>query len=194
MFSKGAGQIALFLIMGFSVGAWFSYALIAGAPSVFLHELKHSIMSNLAGNRAKGMKIKRKTGHFTYQYTADTAKYNAMIALAPYFLPLFTVSSILIVLVFLREHHNFAVAAVAFGFGADLVLNFRDVSPIQTDLTRITGGYNVGVTFVVAMNFVMGSFLVIWAFGGWVGIQDLFAHMNHILHAIINEFRSTGST
>ncbi|RIL08801.1 MAG: hypothetical protein DCC75_08010, partial [Proteobacteria bacterium] len=79
--------------------------IFRGHWAVFLHELKHSIVSNLAGNRAKGMKIRRSHGHFEYAYSERTAAYNAFIHLAPYFLPLFTVVALLLVYLLLYPNH-----------------------------------------------------------------------------------------
>jgi hypothetical protein len=175
------------MIIGFSLGAWFSYMFFRNSISVLIHETKHSIVSNLAGNRAKGMKIDKDSGEFTYEYTRSTAKFNALIALAPYFLPCFAFLGMLIAGIFFREQHELMVAIVASGFGADIILNFRDVSPIQTDLTRITGGYKVGVTFVYAINFVILSFLVAWCWHGWAGVVELLIMLWENLSLIVFE-------
>ena len=69
----GAGVAGFFLAHRFSPERF----------AVFVHELKHSIVSNLAGNRAKRFKVQDRSGSFTSEYTKQTAAYNAFIALAP---------------------------------------------------------------------------------------------------------------
>lgn len=64
-------------------GVALTHILIKGHLSTFLHEIKHSIISNLVGNRHRGFRIGEHSGHYEYAYSKQTAHYNAFISLAP---------------------------------------------------------------------------------------------------------------
>lgn len=155
------------------LGACGAHYLIRHHISVFIHELKHSIASHFAGNKSKEMKINRDSGHFTYEFSKETAHLNAFIALAPYCLPLCTMPTLGVAYLFWHHDALMLVILVGAAFGADLVLNFRDVSPYQTDLTTIRGGYFIGLTYVVAMNLVIATFLLAWVMQGSTGLLRL---------------------
>jgi len=179
----------LYAASGLSIGMWFALIFFQGHLSVFFHELKHSIVSNLAGNRSKGMKIKRDTGLFSYEYTRQSAKYNALIALAPYFFPLFSIPALLVGLVFFIENHQHLVLVLAIGFGCDLFMNIRDISPVQTDITNITGGYYVGVLFIVAFNLVLLTYFMAWSFQEVFGLKVLFAYLWEMIVRLVWHYR-----
>jgi uncharacterized membrane-anchored protein len=130
-----------------------------------LHELKHSVLSNFAGNRAKGMKVLRDSGHFEYEFTKDTGKFNPFIALAPYFLPICTLPALLIAVSMFPKDSAYQLAIVGFCAGIDLLLCIRDISPHQTDFSAIRGGYPVGLAYVIAINLLFWCVLTIWATG-----------------------------
>jgi hypothetical protein len=155
------------------VGALCAHSLIKGHISVLLHEFKHSVVSNLVGNKRKGMKIDRDSGYFEYAYSKQTKHFNALISLAPYFLPVFTFTSGLIAFALFRHEHVVAVLIVGIGYGIDLLLNTRDISPIQTDLTLIRGGYRVGVLYVTAWNLLIFALLLAWILQGLAGLAHI---------------------
>jgi hypothetical protein len=163
---------ATFLLSVFG-GAIVGHSMIRGALHVFLHELKHQIPSNLVGNKGKGIKFGDTTGSYTYQFSKKTRSFNAFISLAPYCLPLFTFVTFLTALLTLRENHIAAVALVGLGYGIDLTINVRDISPIQTDLTNISGGYRVGLAYIAAWHFALLGVLLSWVFEGLLGVQAL---------------------
>ena len=158
---------------GLAIGALIGKRFIRGSLAVFIHELKHSIVSNLAGNRAKGWKIKRHSGHFEYEYTKNTSHYNAFIALAPYYLPLATLLSFLIAYAISGES-QFSAAIVGIGYGIDLVLTTRDISPEQTDFSNLRGGYGLGVMYVIAIQVIIMILVATWVTNGANGLK-LFA-------------------
>ncbi|MCB0337386.1 MAG: hypothetical protein KDD62_13815, partial [Bdellovibrionales bacterium] len=175
--------------MGGLIGSWIAHMFIKGHSSVLIHEVKHSIVSNLVGNRAKGMRIQRKSGHFKYSYTKATEKYNALIALAPYFLPVFTFATTLAAHIIYAQTYYKLLFVVGAGFGMDMILNWRDVSPIQTDLTNITGGYKVGVAFVTLMNLAIFTFLLAWVLDGGQGLKFLFAALWESMVHVVAYYR-----
>jgi hypothetical protein len=183
--SHAALKSLVLFILSILLGAWGAHALIRNHLSVFLHELKHSIASNFAGNKAKEMKIERDSGHFAYEFSKDTAHLNAFIALAPYCLPLCTIPTLGITYLFWAHDAVVLVVVVGVAFGADMLLNFRDVSPYQTDLTTIRGGYFVGLTYVVAMNTVVATFLLAWVMQGADGLLHLAEGSIFVLQRIV---------
>lgn len=169
------------------VGLVLGHSVIRGHVSVYIHESKHAIVSNLVGNKRKGMKIDANSGHFTYSYTKKTAHFNALIALAPYILPVFTFLSALIAFALFREDHTLATLVVGIGFGIDTALNIRDISPIQTDINTIRGGYGVGVLYICSWNLVIFSVILAWVFNGKAGLTQV---LHHITEAFMRFYAS----
>lgn len=169
-----ADSESMFAFIGATlVGAICAKLFIRKHISVLLHEFKHSLISNLVGNKHKGMKIEENSGYYQWSYTNKTAHYNAFIALAPYITPVFTFLCVILALVLCREDRFFTVVLVGIGYGADLMLNLRDISPIQTDITLIRGGYNVGLLYIIAWNLVIAGLVLTWAFTGVEGLVIL---------------------
>lgn len=171
-------------LTGCAAGAIFGYKVIRGHVAVFLHELKHAIVSNLAGNRAKGMLVRNDHGHFEYMYSSQTAHMNPIIALAPYFVPAVTVPLLLIALLF-STVPAVPLVLVGIGYSIDMALAYKDLGPWQTDLSTIRGGYAVGLLYVIAMNVVILSFLAAWVSGGLEGLvlvpAELFTVLEHLV-------------
>lgn len=155
----GAGRAFIFL-GSVAVGSGLAHILIKDHLSVFIHELKHSIVSNLAGNRAKGMEIKRNTGHFEYEYTKKTAAYNAFIFLAPYYFPLTSIVALGLSALFIWGEPLPLLFVIGASVGVDLELGLRDIGPHQTDFTSLRGGYVIGLYYVTVMNLVIWSLLL----------------------------------
>jgi hypothetical protein len=174
-----------FFALGIVPGAFLAMYFIQGHSSVLVHEFKHALISGLVGNRFRGLKVKKDSGHFEYAYTRETAEYNAFISVAPYVIPLFTFPAVLLAIAFWRHSHELMVAVIGMGYGIDLVMNIRDVSPRQTDLTMIKGGYRVGVLYVAAMNLTILSILLAWVFQGAFGLRYLlFGLWQMMLHVV----------
>ncbi len=159
-------------------GAWVAgivacQVFIRGHVSVLIHESKHAIVSNLVGNKRKGMKIGEHSGHFVYAYSKRTAHMNALISLAPYILPVFTFVGMLAAAAALRKDHAMAVLLVGICYGVDTALNVRDISPIQTDINEIRGGYGIGLLYIFAWNLTIFGVLLAWVFNGLAGLGIL---------------------
>jgi len=155
------------------VGVFVAKYGIRGHLSVLLHEFKHSLISNFVGNKHKGMKIGKNSGHYEYTYTKHTAHYNAMIALAPYITPIFSLVSLALALTVLRHDMTLAVSMIGLGYGIDLHLNVRDISPIQTDISLIRGGYCVGLLYIFAWNLLTLALVLALAFKGPAGVLEI---------------------
>ena len=172
-FELAAVQNLLVWVVTAIGGALLAQRFIFGHPSVLIHEWKHAVASSLAGNKAKGMEIKENSGHFKYEYTKETGHYNAFIALAPYVLPVFTFLAGLTAFALARTNHLATVAIVSIGYGVDLLLSLRDVSPHQTDLSDLRGGYTVGVAYIASCHLFLASLLATWVMHGGLGLLNL---------------------
>ncbi len=168
----------MWFVAGLLLGIWFAGIFIRGYLSVFIHELKHSALSNLVGNKFVAFKIRRAHGHFKYKYTKETAKFNAIISLAPYFFPIITIPGIGLVFVAYQTANYFPLLLLGFFFGNDLLLSYRDIGEHQSDLTEINGGYYVGLAYVLAMNTVITTILLAWVLQRKQGLNFLlFEHL-----------------
>src|SRR5262249_1971789 len=152
---------------------------------------------NLAGNRAKNMRVASESGDFTYEYTKRTAHLNAFIALAPYWFPLFTIVVTLpAILSVIKIHlwfadHGLAVAIVGAAFGADLALNVRDISPLQSDFSVLRGGFRAGVLYVFFVNLTLFSILAAWVAQGPAGLIMLGKGWWQLMLGIVKLLRGT---
>lgn len=158
---------------GASLGFLIAKFLIRGKLSVLLHEVRHSVISNLVGNKWKQMAVQNSSGHFEYAYSKSTAHYNAFIALAPYWLPLMTIAAIGIAFAIAFKNALLARAILGLGWGADITLNLRDISPHQSDFSSIRGGFTLGVIYVTALNILITCLVVAWVSGGLDGLKML---------------------
>ena len=169
----------IFIIASF-VGISLGQALITGKTSVFFHEFKHSLFSGLVGNRGKKMEVKHNSGSFTYEYTPETAKYNAPIALAPYWTPLFTVPTLLLPYCVTKTPlHSAHAFIVGIAYGVDFIMNVRDIGPHQTDFSRLRGGYRAGLLYTMLINVATLTILLAWILAEKDGIRALIAGLWH---------------
>ncbi len=176
--------LAAIFLTSCGFGAMLAQGCIRGHVSVLIHEFKHSLISNLVGNKFKEMRINEHSGHVQYSYTKRTAHYNAFIALAPYIVPVFTFVATLIAIACFRENEVAILVVVGLAYGADLLLNVRDISPIQTDITLIRGGYSVGLLYIAAWNFLIAAILFAWAFQGVDGLLTLLEAVSRFFIAV----------
>ena len=190
LWNESARDNFLQFVIGGIFGAFAVGIFIRGHTSVFFHEFKHSLLSGLAGNKAKGMKIQRDSGHFEYEYTEETAYYNSLIALAPYFFPLCTLISLPIAILSFQNSHLLGVIVVGIGYGADLMMGLRDISPHQSDIYKIKGGYLVAIAYLTAMHLTILTFLLSWIFQGWLGVKFLFYGLFQLVKNLIAYYKT----
>jgi len=191
--SADSDATAAFIIAAL-IGATLAQMFIRGHLSVLIHEFKHSVISNLVGNRHRGLRIGRNSGHYQYAYSKRTAHYNAFISLAPYIVPVFTFISVIIALIFCREDRTTAAIVVGLGYGIDILLNMRDISPIQTDISLIRGGYGIGLLYIAGWNLMTAGLVFAWAFQGVHGLtlllEDISACFIYLYIALFGDPRS----
>jgi hypothetical protein len=185
------GSIAFTFLGSCIFGALLAQSMIRGHLSVLIHEFKHALISNLVGNKNKKMRVDKNSGHLVYSYTKKTAHFNAFISLAPYIVPITTFLAVLLSVAVAPGDTLMAVIIVGLGYGADLLLNARDISPIQTDISHIRGGYSVGLLYILAWNLMTASLVLAWAFQGAAGVAELFATISKFFIALY--FQISGS-
>ncbi len=173
LWDDAARERAYNFVFGIICGIAFASLFIRNHLSVLVHELKHAVISGLAGNRFKGLKIGRESGHFKYAYSKESAHHNATISLAPYWLPIFTFP------LFFFGYNDFVpfdslVILVGIGYGADLCCGIRDIAPHQTDLTEIRGGFWISIFYLLLMHIVIFTFIVAWVYQGSLGLRYMF--------------------
>jgi len=155
---------------------------------VFGHELTHALWTWLLGGRVKKFKASAKGGHVI------VTKNNFLIALAPYFFPLY---AILVVLLFLAGHwlwnwqhyvvwfHLLLGAAYAF----HLTLTWHILKNSQPDITQQGYLFSAVIIFLgnvsvllVGIPFLTARLNVLTAFHWWVkGTQDVVLSVGKIL-------------
>ena len=165
--------LTLFLIAA-AVGILVSRAILVYFISVFIHESKHMVASLIAGNKIKGMQVGMQEGHLEYEYTKDTAGYNAFIALAPYIMPLFTLIGFILGICFPSEGNTRLLLMLGLGVGIDFIMNTRDIGPHQTDFQSIRGGFPVGLVYVLSVNVLILAAVLTWVLGGFDGFEKVY--------------------
>ncbi len=165
-------SVALFfasLVVGIGLGHY----VLKGHISVLVHEWKHEVISSLVGNRNKRMEVGEHSGSLQYEYTKQTAHFNAFIALAPYILPICTFIAILLTFALGSENPRAPLMLIGIGYGIDLLMNARDISPIQSDINLIRGGFYVGLLYILSWNMLTTALAFAWAFNGFSGLTEL---------------------
>ena len=93
-----------------------------------------------------------------------------------------------------RDDHAMACLLVGLCYGVDTILNIRDISPIQTDINQIRGGYGIGLLYIFAWNLITAALLAAWVFQGGAGIlmllEQVTAALMHI-YLLISSSRTT---
>lgn len=179
---QGETSSLITFISSLIVGITIAHYGIKGHLSVLIHEWKHEVVSSLVGNRNKRMEVKQHTGSLQYEYTEKTAHYNAFISLSPYILPVFTFIGTLISLAIGTSSHAAPLVIIGICYGIDLLMNARDISPVQTDISLIRGGYGVGLLYILSWNMLTAGLVIAWALHGVSGIS---AQFEVILRAFI---------
>lgn len=156
---------------GTLLGVIFAPIFSKGKPYIFIHEVKHAIVSSLAGNKWKKMRVNEDSGSFEYTYYKHTAHLNAFISLAPYWFPMISIPVWLIGL----THQNLEALRLALGFalGLDLYMGIKDIGPHQTDLSTIRGGVKIAKSYIWLMIIMVSSITVLGGSLGLVGFRDL---------------------
>lgn len=133
---------------------------------VFIHELKHAIMVTCTGNSIKHFKVGSETGHVEFEMYADKLHFAPIIALAPYFFPLFSLPVLAAAVVLEGYADPIFVLALGFFLAADLSFAYTDLHPHQTDLQHVTGGTWMALLYLAATHFLWWMICLLWVAGG----------------------------
>lgn len=187
LITSNSGKPIIIFAVGLFIGYLIGKFVIVSDLAVFSHELKHWILARLVGNKYKGLKIRNEHGHFEYSYTKATAKYNAFIMLAPYWLPLFVILGILPILIIGNQSHLLAVLLLGSCWGIDLTHVHKDMGPHQTDLSELRGGYTFGLSYSIIMNIFIFSLLFPYVLTKLEGYKYLFIRHYEIIRMIADK-------
>ncbi len=155
------------LAFAFAALGYLGGASLFGKFRVFYHEFKHKLVSSLVGNKTKKLEVKSESeGYFEYEYSKETAKYNPLISLSPYFFPFVTLALIPFwsfnnwIDVELKE------AILVFALSFDVASNIKEFQSHQSDLQKVPGGKKMAGLFLLSFNsFLMIIALVVSLFG-----------------------------
>jgi len=138
VFRLGAGSDRVWIPMLAGAAAWTGVFLLLPKPMllyVFGHELTHAVWTWVFGGRVKRLRASSEGGHVL------TTKSNFVIALAPYFFPLYAVLVVVVFVIgdliwawraaYLPWFHFLLGAAYAF----HVTLTFEILKTRQTDIT-----------------------------------------------------------
>ncbi|HRK74656.1 MAG TPA: hypothetical protein PLL64_10295 [Rhodothermales bacterium] len=128
---------------------------------VFTHELLHMVVSMLFLNRMIAFNAARDEGHVQYAGSG-----NALIALAPYFLPFYTLLLLLVRIGFSVEAYPLFDVFLGMTYAFHLVTFWQQQSPLQPDLQQI--GLIPAYLLIFTFNlFFLGMMLIVPS-RGWI--------------------------
>lgn len=160
---------------GIIIGFGLAFLLLRGSFATIVHEWKHAVVSTLAGNKWKKMRVNHEEGAFEYEYSKATAIYNSFIVLAPYTFPAFLLPAALMCIGLYHTSPLASFIMLGVGLGADLAAHLRETKPWQPDLQEIRGGFLISVLFVASMNAFFTLVVMTWAFGQGAAFLSLAA-------------------
>lgn len=184
----GTSQDWRMLLAGGALGLAIKIFLIRGRIAVFIHEYKHFVVASVVGNKIKALALNDdNSGHVQYSYTKANAHYNAMIALAPYWLPLFTAPAALTML-FPFGASPLGLVLIATCYTVDTLTGLEDIHPRQSDINLIRGGFVVGLSYLIACHVTVGTFVLAWILGKGDGLKLLFFTLWQAVEAVVLDF------
>lgn len=155
-----------------------------------IHELRHAVVVVLTGNLLKSIEVKKHSGHVNYEMYEDTLHFAPIIALAPYFFPLFSLPALAACLVF--EDYDKTLLAFLLGvtLAADLVTAYGELHPHQSDLKKIVGGFFSSGLYLAGAHFMWCSVCLIWIQGGrnaYLYVGNVFLELIALLAPFVQE-------
>lgn len=136
---------------------------------ILIHEIKHALVVSLTGNRVTNIEVQQNSGHVDYELYQDGVKFGPIIALAPYFFPLFSLPALAACLVF-EDYYRLALAvllAVCLAF--DICTAWGDIHPWQSDFKQIFGGRLTALSYLAGTHLAWLSFCFLWPLAGRAG-------------------------
>lgn len=153
-------------LLGFAFASLLLIRFELGRTKTLIHELKHAVMVVLTGNILKGMRVSKYSGEVKYEIYEHSLHTASLIALAPYFMPLFSFPTLVAALIF--ENGESLTWAVALGaaLGLDLTSAFNEMRPEQTDFRKILGGFLASGCYLAGFHFMWVGVCALWLMGG----------------------------
>ncbi len=133
---------------------------------VFIHELKHAIVVVLTGNSLKNFVVKTNTGHVEFEMYRNKVHFASIIALAPYFFPLFSFPMLAACLIFEGSYNLLLALALGLTLATDISMAYTDLHPHQTDLQKVTGGFFAGLLYLAGTHFMWTMICLLWVVAG----------------------------
>ncbi len=153
-------------LLGFALSATALIRLELGRTKTLIHEVKHAVMVILTGNVLKGMSVSKHSGEVRYEIYEHSLHTASLIALAPYFLPLFSFPTLIAALLLESGESMGWALALGAALGLDLTSAFNEMRPEQTDFRKILGGFLASGCYLAGFHFMWVGICAIWLMGG----------------------------
>jgi hypothetical protein len=154
---------------------------------ILSHEVMHAIAALLSGGRVKSIKVSSRGG------SVSTTKSNILIALSPYFFPLYTIIVVLLWLLleyFLKTGPDYSIFLFMTGFtlAFHIVLTIDFLKIRQTDLLH--AGYLFSICLIYIINLMIIGFIFSMVFKSMVFsafLQDTYMRTKEIYTGIFSQ-------
>lgn len=169
----------------FLSGAAGTWMLLERAPlrklRTFIHESKHAVLVNLIGGKVKKFEVSSDEGLVEYEINKDQSYLTPLIALAPYFLPLFSLPTFCLAIYFGEDYPLLMGAALGMSLAIDLSGALGEMRPEQTDFRTVIGGFALCGCYLAGFHFMWCSLCLLWVANG----QQAFIDGSQVLLGIV---------
>lgn len=120
---------------------------------VFGHELTHAVMAILSGGKVREIYVSGRKGGFT-----TFTKGNALVYLAPYFLPLYAILLTVLLKLSKSEYRKIFLVLIGFSISFHILMTIYSIKQGQSDLKEQGVIYSLGL--ILMMNsMILGALL-----------------------------------
>lgn len=170
--TAGAGWL-VFICAGISAAIFWIQTRLTRLRTM-IHEFKHAVMVMFTGGKVDKIEVGDDGGgSIEYSHYDEGARYQSIIALAPYYFPLLSFPVMLACLVSTPDMHAYYAAALGAAFATDIISGVADIGPHQTDIENIFGRFYLAGFFIAAADLAWFSVLAVWVSGGTKGFLFL---------------------
>lgn len=162
------GQVALF-IYGLVLAAIILLNIRAERLRTFIHEAKHAFVVVLCGNKVTEFRVDRGTGHVVYETEKSKLHFEPFVILAPYYFPLLSLPALIGSLFVPISYMPLAAFFTGLALAIDILTNYHEFDPRQSDLQRIYGGVFASRLFIVGANIFWFAVILLWLVAGLKG-------------------------
>ena len=143
----------------------------------FIHELKHAVVVIFTGNNLKNFVVEKETGHVEFEMYKDKLRFAPIIALAPYFFPLFSLPALIVCLVMENNSDLLLAALLGITLAVDISMAYTDLHPHQSDLKKVTGGFFASLLYLASAHFLWIMICLLWVVGG----RNAFVYTGYVI-------------